>query len=108
MGELIEFDKALRQKGPDFIGEAITLAQARGELLEMTFQVVDERTETEALVPREGDLVVLDLAHHIVFVSESLDIPLSGEVHIHNGRKQTDKTVTYILPRNWTIKPVIE
>ena len=74
----------------------------------MTFQVIDETTETEALVPREGDLVVLDLAQHIVFVSESLDIPLSGEVQIHNGQTQTDKTVTYILPQKWTIKPIIE
>lgn len=108
MSELMEFDKTVRQKGPDFIGEAITSAQARGELLEMTFQVVDERTETEALVPRDGELVVLDLAQHIVFVSETFDIPLSGEIHIHSGQTKTDKTVTFILPQSWKRKPIVE
>lgn len=108
MVELMEFDKKLRYKGPEFIHEAITSAQAHGKALEMTFQIIDERTEREALIPRACELVVLDLAQHKIAASESLDIPFSDEVHIYTGQKQTDKTVTYILPQNWTLESIIE
>jgi hypothetical protein len=74
----------------------------------MTFQVIDEMTEREALVARENELVVLDLAQHDIIASESLDIPFSDEVHIYNDQTQTSKTVTYILPQNWTIEPITE
>jgi hypothetical protein len=106
MSELIEFDKTLRSKGPSFIHEAISSAQAQRKALEITFQVIDGRTEREALVPRECDLVVLDLTQHNIVASESLDIPFSDEVHIYNGQIRTNKTVTYILPQNWTVEPV--
>jgi hypothetical protein len=108
MGELMEFDKTLRSKGPSFIREAISAAQAQRKALEITFQVIDERTEQEALVPRECELVVLELAQHNIVASESLDIPFFDEVHIYDGQTRTNKTVTYILPRNWTIKPITE
>jgi len=108
MVDLMEFDKMLRHKGPSFIHEAISSAQAQSETLEITFQVIDERTEREALVPRECELVVLDLAQHNIVASESLDIPFSDEVHIYNGQTRTNKTVTYILPQNWTIEPITE
>jgi hypothetical protein len=106
MVELMEFDKKLRNEGPSFIHEAISSAQAQRKTLEITFLVIDERTEREALVPRECELVVLDLAQHNIVATESLDIPFSDEVHIYNGQTRTDKTVTYILPQNWTIEPI--
>ena len=108
MADLMEFDKTLRHKGPSFIHEAISSAQAQSKALEMTFQVIDEMTEREALVARENELVVLDLAQHDIIASESLDIPFSDEVHIYNDQTQTSKTVTYILPQNWTIEPITE
>jgi len=108
MVDLMEFDKTLRRKGPSFIHEVISSAQAQNKALEMTFQVIDEMTEREALVPRENELVVLDLAQHNIISSESLDIPFSAEVHIYNDQTQTNKTVTYILPQNWTIEPITE
>lgn len=108
MVELMEFDKTLRHKGPSFIHEAISSAHAQGNTLEVTFQVIDEITEREALVPRNCELVVLDLSHYNIVASESLDIPFSDEVHIYNGQTRTTKTVTYILPQNWTIKPITE
>lgn len=108
MVELMEFDKKLRNKGPSFIHEAISSAQARRKLLEITFQVIDERTKREALVPRECDLVVLDLTQRNIIASEPLEIPFSDEVHIYNGQTRTNKTVTYILPQNWTIETITE
>lgn len=108
MVELMEFDKKLRSKGPSFIHEAISSAQAQGKTLEITFQVIDERTEREALVPREYDLVVLDLTQRNIVAPESLEIPFSDEVHIYSGQTRTNKTVTYILPQNWTIEPITE
>ena len=108
MVELMEFDKTLRHKGPGFIHEAISSAHAQGNTLKVTFQVIDEITEREALVPRNCELVVLDLSQYNIIASESLDIPFSNEVHIYNGQTRTNKTVTYILPQNWTIKPITE
>lgn len=108
MGELMEFDKTLRSKGPSFIHEVISSAQAQRKALDFTFQVIDEKTEREALVPRDCDLVVLDLSQHTIFASQSLDIPFFNEVHIYDGQTRTNKTVTYILPRNWTIEPITE
>lgn len=108
MGELMEFDKTLRSKGPSYIHETISAAQAQRKALGITFQVIDEMTEREALVPRKCELVVLDLTQHNIVASESLDIPFSDEVHIYNGQIRTNKTVTYILPQNWTIEPITE
>jgi hypothetical protein len=108
MVDLMEFDKTLRHEGPSFIHEAISSAQAQSKALEITFQVIDEMTEREALVPRENELVVLDLAQHNIIASESLDIPFSDEVYIYHGQTRTNKTVTYILPQNWTIEPITE
>lgn len=104
MDELMTFDKMLRRQGPDSMSEVVATAQEQGKALEMTFQVFDERSEREALVPRVCEMVVLDLTRQAIFTSESLEIPFSGEIHIHTGQALTDKKVTYILPQNWTIE----
>ncbi|MCI0393331.1 MAG: hypothetical protein L0332_20430 [Chloroflexi bacterium] len=104
MAELMEFDKALRQKGPVFIHHAISLARARGHPLETAFQAIDEVTESEALRPRDCELVVIDLTRKTIQMSAGLEIPRSGVVTIHSGKALTTQTVTYILPQGWAIQ----
>ncbi|MEJ2305587.1 MAG: hypothetical protein P8Y14_29045 [Anaerolineales bacterium] len=104
MGGLIEFDKAILQKGPDFVHEAISQSEAEGKPLEMTFQVIDEDTEREARQARECELVIFDLAKRTIQTSQALEISSSGEVQVNSGEGGTNPTVTYILPQEWVIK----
>lgn len=108
MTELMEFDKDFRREGPQFIQESISTARAAGKALESTFQVVDEVTDQEAMIPRAIDLVVLDLSQQSISASEGLEIPVSHEVTIRSGEVLTDKKVTYILPHHWNITLLTE
>jgi hypothetical protein len=72
----------------------------------MAFQVIDEITEAEALRPRDCELMVIDIVEHRFETSEELKIHRFGEVQIHTGEELTEKTVTYILPKEWRIRPL--
>lgn len=104
MAGLMEFDKAMLQKGPGFVHEAISRAQAEGKPLEMTFQVIDEDTEQEARQARRGELVIFDLTKRTIQASQALEITSSGEVQVNSDEKGTSPTVTYILPQEWVIQ----
>ena len=104
MGGLMEFDKAILQKGPDFVHEAISQSEAEGKPFEMTFQVIDEDTEREAHQSRQCELVIFDLAKRTIQTSHELEITSSGEVQVNSGERGTSPTVTYILPQEWVIK----
>jgi hypothetical protein len=103
MSDLMEFDKAILQKGPGFVHEAISRAQAEERPLEMTFEVIDEDTEEEARQARQCELAIFDLTRRTIQTSKALEITSSGEVQVNSGERGTNPTVTYILPREWVI-----
>jgi len=104
MGDLMEFDKAVRQKGPDFIHKEISIAREKKVPLEWTFQAIDKETEREAIHPRACELAVIDLTSHNIQTSQGLEVPTSSEIRIHSGVTSTNPVVTYILPQDWTIR----
>jgi hypothetical protein len=104
MAGLMEFDKLVQRLGPGPFREALEQAQLQGQPLEMTFQVIDQASQAEALQPRACELAIIDLTSCSIRTSPSLQIPLSGEVRIHTGQTLTDKHVTYILPQQWKIE----
>lgn len=105
MAELMEFDKRLKRDGPDFIHQAIDAARDTDEPVAMAFQVIDEPTEAEALRPRVCELLLIDLVDRLIEASENLEINRFDEVQVHTGQELTDKAVTYILPREWRLRP---
>ena len=104
MADLIEFDKMLQRQGASPFQDALEEAKRQDEPLQMTFQVIDQTSQEEALQPRAGELAVIDLTACEIHVSPGLQIPSSGEVRIHTGQRLTDKHVTYILPQQWKIE----
>jgi hypothetical protein len=104
MADLMEFDKAIRQNGTGFIHAAIAQAKARGETFQMTFQVIDEITAEEALNPRGGELVAINLTSQEIQTSAGVEITRSGEVNVESIQQSPLPTVTYILPEKWTIQ----
>lgn len=104
MAGLMEFDKTLHQEGPEFIGAAIERAQAKEQPFEMTFQVIDDTTEEQALQVKECELAVFDLPERVIRTSEGLKISNSGEVRVNPEKDSASPTVTYILPQDWLIQ----
>lgn len=104
MAGLMEFDKMMLQQGASPFESALEEAKRMDAPLEMTFQVINTASQTEAMQPRACDLAVIDLPDCKIRVSPNLEIPASGEVRIHNGQTQTNKHVTYILPQQWKIE----
>ncbi|HEY5573511.1 MAG TPA: hypothetical protein VIK64_10900 [Anaerolineales bacterium] len=104
MSDLMEFDKTLRHKGPDFIHAAIEQAKAKNQAFEMTFQVIDDITKGEAFQSRECDLAVFDLPEQVIRTSRGLEITTSGEVSLNPEKRSSSPTVTYILPQDWVIE----
>jgi hypothetical protein len=104
MAGLIEFDKMMQRQGPGSFQETLEQAKRQEQPLAMTFQVIDQASQAEALQPRACDLAIIDLTSCKIRTSPSLQIPPSGEVRIHTGQTPTDKHVTYILPQQWKIE----
>jgi hypothetical protein len=106
MADLMEFDKTLRRKGPEFFHKIITQSQEQASSLELTFQVFDEVTQQAATQPMAGELVLIDLSKQTIRASAGVRIPSAGEVRILAGETTRHPTVTYILPQNWVIEPL--
>ena len=106
MADLMEFDKALRQNGVDFIHAAIGQARAKEEAFLPAFQVIDEITAKEAYDTQRGELVAIDLSRLIIRASSGLEITHSGEVNVEAGKKSPLPTVTYTLPEKWKFQAV--
>ena len=104
MADLMEFDKALRMKGADFIHAAIAQARTREEPLALAFQVIDDITTEEAFIMRGCDLVVIDLAQQVIQPSAGIVITSEGEINVDTDKKLIKPTVTYILPQEWTVQ----
>ena len=107
MGGLIEFDKAWRHGGKAY-SETVFGPDADMANRPVAFQVVDELTETAAHTPADGGLIMIDLPAHHLRVAGDLTIPVEGQVLVHNGRRLTDQSITYILPQEWEIEPLPE
>ena len=104
MADLMTFDKALHRQGPDFIHEAITQAEEKGQPLVMAFQVIDEITQNEAFQTRNCQLAIIDLTAHAIRKSHDLEILPEGDVRIRIDGAETNRMVRYILPQGWVIE----
>lgn len=104
MADMMEFDKAIRQNGADFLHAAIAQAETRGETFQMPFQIIDEITAEEAFNPRGGELVAIDLTNQVIRTSAGLEITRSGELNVESIQQSPLPTVTYILPEKWAIR----
>ncbi len=103
MADLIEFDKRLHREGSDPIRAEIADAQAQGRPYEPAFQVVDQITEKEALRPQGCEVVLIDLTVREIRPSAGLHVPATGEVRVRTQETLTDRSITYILPKTWSI-----
>lgn len=103
-GELMAFDNSVRREGPAFVQEAVGKSRETQEPLGMTFQVIDEVTEGEALRPPGYPVVVFDLPEKVIRRSAGLELSAAGEVRIHDRDGATNRTVSYFLPKGWRIE----
>lgn len=104
--ELMAFDNAIRREGPAFAHKAVGKARESQEPLAMTFQVIDEVTEGEALRPSGYPMVVFDLPGKVIRRTSGMELSAAGEVRIHDRGGAPDRTVTYFLPQGWRIEPL--
>jgi hypothetical protein len=108
MADLMEFDKSLRQQGASGIHAAIRQARAEGKAFAPAFQVFDEITAEEASNPGSDELVAIDLIQQVIRPSAGIAITRSGEVDVAATDKSPRPTVTYILPKRWTMRPLTD
>jgi hypothetical protein len=104
MAGLMEFDKMVQRQGPGSFLEALEQAKQQQQPFAMTFQVIDQASQEEALQPRACDLAIIDLTSCKIRTTPNSEIPTSGEVRIHTGQTLTEKHVTYILPQQWKVE----
>lgn len=104
MAELMEFDKALRRGGSEFLREAFDDTQGKDISLPAAFQVVDDHSERAAFTVREQELAIIDLLEREIRTSQEGMVVASGEVLVRAGDRTTDKAITYILPKEWSIE----
>jgi hypothetical protein len=104
MAGLMDFDKAVHNKGPVFIHQAIAQAREAGKELKMTFQVIDEVTQEEAMRGHLCPLVVINLNARTIQISPQVKIQPEGEVRVQIGGVESERRVSYILPREWKIE----
>jgi len=74
---------------------------------EPVFRVVDDVTRERSLEPTRTGLIIFNLKdHRIVQVTNQFyAVEREGEVHLHNGRRYSRRTVTYNLPESWSVVP---
>lgn len=106
MAELMEFDKALRRGGSEFLREAFDDTQGKDASLPTAFQVVDDHSERAALTGGDQELVIIDLVERTISTSQEELVASSGEVLVQVGERTTEQAITYILPKEWNIQPL--
>lgn len=104
MADLMDFDKAVHYRGPAFIHQAIAQAKETGKELEMTFQVIDDVTQEEAMHSHLCPLVIINLNARTIQTSPQVKIRPEGEVRVQIGDVESERRVSYILPREWKIE----
>ena len=104
MASLMEFDKALLR------GERLPPApdaaepESNSSEVHSAFQVVDAQTEAQALSPTREGLVIIDLEARTISANSSLQIQASGELLAYSGNVLTDRAITYVLPKEWSLR----
>jgi hypothetical protein len=83
-----------------------TLAEVR-EGHEPVIRVKDEVTRQRSLEPTKTGLIIFNLKDRriVEVLNHFYSVERSGEVHLHNGRQYSRRTVTYRLPDSWSIVP---
>lgn len=83
-----------------------TLAKI-GSGSEPVFRVVDDLTRQRSLEPTKTGLIIFNLKDHriVQVLNHFYAVEREGEVHLHDGRRYSRRTVTYTLPESWSIVP---
>lgn len=100
---LIAFDKALQQQGPAHAQQMLSAHYESDDIVQGAFQVIDAETESLASSPAPGGLLTLDLARRAISATGDFSVETEGEIRAHSGEKLTDRAITYILPKAWTV-----
>lgn len=103
MNSLMDFDKALQQQGPAHARQSLSAASEGDALVWGAFQAVDAETETLSGAPAAGGLLRLDLQHRAITASGDFPIEAEGEILAHSGEELTDRAITYVLPKAWSV-----
>lgn len=103
MSSLMDFDKALEQHGPTRARQSLDAASRSDALVWNAFQVVDAETESLAASPAPGGLLLLDLQHHAIAANGDFQLEVEGEILAHDGEELTDREITYVLPKAWSV-----
>ena len=74
---------------------------------EPVFRVVDDLTRQRSLEPTKTGLIIFNLKDHriVQVLNHFYAVEREGEVHLHDGRRYSRRTVTYTLPESWSIVP---
>ncbi|MGH2442672.1 MAG: hypothetical protein ACRDFX_05875 [Chloroflexota bacterium] len=74
---------------------------------EPLFRVVDDLTRQRSLEPTRTGLIIFNLKDRriVQVLNHFYAVERRGEVHLHNGRRYSRRTVPYELPDSWSIVP---
>ncbi len=74
---------------------------------EPVFRVVDDLTRQRSLEPTRTGLIIFNLKDKriVQVLNHFYAVERTGEVHLHNGRQYSRRTVSYDLPESWSIVP---
>lgn len=103
MRSLMDFDKTLEQHGPVRARKSLDAASRSDAPVWSAFQVVDAETKSLANSPAPGGLLLLDLQHRAITVNGDFHVVIEGEILAHDGAELTDRAITYVLPKAWSV-----
>lgn len=106
MAALMAFDAEVARAGPGSLHSRIRKAQSAELPVVQAFQVVDALTEGEAFAVRNCELVHIDLPRCEIRTSPGVSIHPSAEVAVREPGAKSPRTVTYVLPRHWSLAPL--
>ncbi len=100
---LAVFDEMNSPENHDSIHAQISLLEGEdGPVL----RVLDEVTRVESNRPTRTGFVIFNLIEKRIVQGQNLFPNIArGEAHIHNGRNYSRRTISYELPRTWTVVP---
>lgn len=103
MNSLMTFDKTLQQHGLAQAQQALNAHPESNDIVHGAFQVVNDETEALASSPAGNGLLILDLARRAITAAGDFTVEVEGEIRAHNGEALTDRSITYVLPKTWTV-----
>lgn len=103
MSSLMNFDKALLQRDAAHARQSLETPSPDDALVWGAFEVIDAETESLSNASATGGLLRLDLHHRAITVVGDFSVESEGEILAHTGDELTDRAITYVLPKTWTV-----